>query len=346
LGGITDALGTYVLTLTAAGSGITDAAGSDLSADAADQWVRRPAVIGDLLYTIQAPTDYWLTTPTPRDSFGYSVAMSGSSLAVGAPGYDYLPPPYPQDRPEYDCGRASTFDANTGDGPGSEYFLWSGPYEPDYFSGEALGRSIAVSGDFVASGGRHAWIFDPSFYLLYGAPLGSTGSPVAMSGNLAVVGDPGDDTGATDAGSVYIFDATNVLDQQTGGLLRTLHNPTPAANDNFGASVAISANLVVVGAPYDDTGAADAGSAYVFDATTGALLWTLNNPTPAPGDQFGYAVAVSANTVVVGAPFDDTGAMDAGSAYVFDAATGTLLQTLSDPAPAESDRFGWCVAAW
>jgi len=65
--------------------------------------------------------------------------------------------------------------------------------------------------------------------------------------------------------------------------------------------VAVSGNTVVVGAPWDDTGASDAGSAYVFDATTGGLLRTLNNPTPAASDYFGNSVAVSGNTVVVGA---------------------------------------------
>ena len=80
----------------------------------------------------------------------------------------------------------------------------------------------------------------------------------------------------------------------------------------------------MVGAYSDDTGATDAGSAYVFDATTGNLLRTLNNPTPAASDYFGRSVAVSGSTVVVGAYLDDTGATDAGAAYVFDAAGGDL----------------------
>ena len=51
----------------------------------------------------------------------------------------------------------------------------------------------------------------------------------------------------------------------------------------------------------DDTGAEDTGSAYVFNATTGALVATLNNPTPAIADYFGSSVAVLGNTAVVGA---------------------------------------------
>ena len=160
------------------------------------------------------------------------------------------------------------------------------------------------------------------------------GRAVAVSGSTVVVGAPYDDTGATDAGSAYVFDAA------TGNLLRTLLNPTPAGDDDFGGAVAVSGSTVVVGVDGDDTGATDAGSAYVFDAATGNLLRTLNNPTPAAGDQFGFSVAVSGSTIVVGAHRDDTGATDAGAAYVFDAATGNLLRTLLNPTPALADKFG------
>ena len=69
----------------------------------------------------------------------------------------------------------------------------------------------------------------------------------------------------------------------------------------FGRSVSVSGNTAVVAAPWDDTGATDSGQAYVFNATTGALIATLANPSPASGDQFGRSVSVSGNTVVVGA---------------------------------------------
>src|SRR5207244_4025539 len=128
------------------------------------------------------------------------------------------------------------------------------------------------------------------------------GSSVAVSSNIVVVGAPFDYTGAVDSGSAYVFNAT------TGALIATLNNPTPAVEDYFGLSVAVSGNTVVVGAYGDDTGNTNAGSAYVFNAATGALVATLNNPTPAASDYFGAAVAVSGNTVAVGAFFDNTGA--------------------------------------
>src|SRR5205807_709088 len=119
---------------------------------------------------------------------------------------------------------------------------------------------------------------------------------------------------------------------------------TPATGDVFGISVAVSGNTVLVGADQDDTGAENAGSAYVFNATTGALVVTLNNPTPAYQYFFGVSVAVSGNTVVVGADLDDTGAVDAGSAYVFNATTGALRDTVNNPTPADDDEFGVSMA--
>ena len=64
---------------------------------------------------------------------------------------------------------------------------------------------------------------------------------------------------------------------------------------------------------------------------------TLNNPGPAEGDQFGESVAISGTRVVVGAIRDDTGATDAGSAYVYDLSSGTPtvpVATLNNPGPA------------
>src|SRR5205807_234948 len=128
---------------------------------------------------------------------------------------------------------------------------------------------------------------------------------------------------------VYVFNAT------TGELVATLNNPTPTGYDGFGSSAALSGNQVLVGAFRNDTGATDAGSAYVFNATSGALIATLSNPTPASEDYFGQSVAVSGNIAVVGASGDDAGpGQYTGTAYVFNATTGALLFTLYSPTAA------------
>ena len=64
-----------------------------------------------------------------------------------------------------------------------------------------------------------------------------------------------------------------------GDLLHTFLNPTPAADDYFGYSVAGVGSNVLVGAMGHSTGAPGAGAAYLFDGTTGALLHTFLNPT-------------------------------------------------------------------
>jgi cysteine-rich repeat protein len=71
----------------------------------------------------------------------------------------------------------------------------------------------------------------------------------------------------------------------------------------------------------------------------------LENPTPDPGDQFGAAVAAVGDDIAVGAPLDDGAMIDTGTVYLFDAATGVLLETLPNPAQARFDHFGASLAA-
>ncbi|MBI5765079.1 MAG: FG-GAP repeat protein [Planctomycetes bacterium] len=123
-----------------------------------------------------------------------------------------------------------------------------------------------------------------------------------------------------------------------------------AAFDQLGFSTAIDGNTVVAGALGDDNaGGADAGAAYVF--VRNCAVWTqqqkLTASDGALSDQFGSAVAISGNTVVVGARLDDTPAgADAGSVYVF-VRSGTVWSqqaklTASDAVA--TDRFGGAVA--
>ena len=117
---------------------------------------------------------------------------------------------------------------------------------------------------------------------------------VAAVGDNILVGAPNDDTAAEDAGAAYLFDGT------TGGLLRTFANPTPEELDRFGRVAALG-NNVLVSATRDDTAGNDAGAVYLFDSTTGDLLQTFVNPTPAAIDGFGVSIAALGNNVIVGA---------------------------------------------
>ncbi len=112
----------------------------------------------------------------------------------------------------------------------------------------------------------------------------------------------------------------------------SLNNPSPAVFDNFGFSVAISGTRVVVGAYGDDTGAREAGSAYVYDLSSGTPtvpVAMLNNPGPAVSDNFGWSVAIDSTTVAIGTPLDDSVLADKGYAYIF--GDTTLAPTLIAP---------------
>ncbi len=291
------------------------------------------ATTGALVATLANPT------PGVFESFGSSVSISGNTVVVGA---------YRDNTGGQGSGQAYVFNATTG-------ALVATLANPTPASSDFFGYAVSVSGNTVvvsAAGddtdgpdSGQAYLFNATTGALMATLANPTpasgdffGTALSMSENTVVVGAYDDDMDGTDSGQAYVFNAT------TGALLATLANPTPASGDSFGYSVAVSGNAVVVSATGDDTGGTDSGQAYVFNATTGALMATLLNPTPASGDFFGYAVAVSGNTVVVSASDDDTGGTESGQAYLFNATTGALMATLPNPTPASGDFFGYSVA--
>ena len=179
------------------------------------------------------------------------------------------------------------------------------------------------------------------------APGDQFGWSVAISGSRALVGARFDNAGATRAGIAYLYELAGAT--PTVPIL-TLTNPSPASGDQFGHAVSLSGALAVVGAPFNDTGASDAGIAYLFDlasATPNAPVVTLTNPIPTITAGFGSSVAVSGTTVVIGAYGDDTGAVNAGRAYVYNAISATPevpAFTLNNPSPDTNDQFGFSVA--
>ncbi len=82
-------------------------------------------------------------------------------------------------------------------------------------------------------------------------------------------------------GTFMDFEEITIQVNAIGTLLQTFPNPTPAVNDQFGYSVAILGDNVLVGAPFDDTGETDIGTVYLLDGTTGSLLQTFwERPSP------------------------------------------------------------------
>ncbi len=187
------------------------------------------------------------------DAVGVSVAISGTTALVGAPGS------------AKDAGRAYVF-TNTPTG-------WKEAAE--------LKGSDTVAGGFF-------------------------GYAAAISGTTAVVSAPGF---AKNAGRTYIFARTATGWKQAA----ELKGSDTVAGDYFGDSLAISGATALIGA---DGHTKSAGRAYVFTST--AAGWKqaveLKGSDTVAGDGFGYAVAISGTTAIVGAPDHAT---DAGRVYMF-----------------------------
>ena len=164
------------------------------------------------------------------------------------------------------------------------------------------------------------------------------GQSVALSGATAIVGSVQDDDNGSASGSAYLFDTI------TGQQLFKLLADDGAGGDQFGQSVAISGDTVIVGARSDIDGDPNVGSAYLFDITNGQQLFKLLADDGAFNDALGIAVAISGTTAIVGAAKDDDNGIDSGSAYLFDITTGAQIAKLLADDGAADDQFGRSVA--
>jgi len=210
------------------------------------------------------------------------------------------------------------------------------------------------------------------------------GQSVSINGANVLIGSD-DDTGAIDAGAAYLFDITTCDDDTTNGVAGddvcetatlTLLNPTPVASDNFGDSVSVWGNGLVIGTNGYDSGVNNSGAVYYFDLTTcdadisnggvdadgicEAATLSLLNPTPDLEDRFGNRVLITGTKIIVGASNDDFGATNSGVAYLFDIAScdadtsnggsagddtcEAATLTFLNPTPATSDSFGTSIA--
>ena len=280
------------------------------------------------------------------DHFGNSVAISGDTVVVGAPGITVA---------GTGRGAAYVFERNQGgaDSWGQVKKLTASDAADD----DLFGLSVAISGDTVVvaawredgagtdrgaaylfernQGGADSWGEVTKLTASDAADDDWFGT-VSISGDTLVVGALYEDGGAGDplsnAGAAYVFER-NQGGADNWGEVTILRASDAQAVDFFGSSVSISGDTLVVGAYFEDGGAGDplsmAGAAYVFERNQGGAdnwgeVTILRASDAQVGDGFGYAVSISGDTLVVGAYGEDGGAGDpkssAGAAYIFNLA--------------------------
>jgi len=244
------------------------------------------------------------------DRFGTSVAMNTSFVAVSSP--------------DNGSTRGSVYIYDRGTGAQITKLI-----SPDWANGDQAGTSIAIDGNTLVIGAprlevdppnifaaasiydlstmtQTAFIISPS--VLKGSGFGAA---VDISGGWMVFGAPLNDDDGPDAGAAYVYDAA------TGAFLRELvpSSSLTLNHSEFGSSVSIDGDRVIVGAPGMGAGS---GEAFVFDLNTGDQIAELKASDPFINDAFGDAVMMSSFGILVGAGGEDDLGAQAGAAYRFD----------------------------
>jgi len=268
--------------------------------------------------------------------FGESTALSGDTLVIGSPGFQDI---------GTDSGVAYIFQRGAAD-PNS----WRQVVKlvaSDRGANDIFGLSVAISGDTVVVGAEHhddlgfasgaAYIFERHLGGLdnWGQIAELTASDgekddrfgrgVAISGDTVVIGASGDDVG-TSSGSAYIFER-HFGGPNSWGQVAKINASNGVGIMGFGSVTKISGDTIVVGASRDGELGDDSGAAYVFqrDATNPSSWGQVAKLLASDGashDGFGGSVAISGDTVVVGAMYDDDIGPESGSAYIFERDAG------------------------
>ncbi len=230
------------------------------------------------------------------------------------------------------------------------------------------GNAVSISGDVVvvgvykdddggtSSGSAYVlrksgstWIEEQKLTASDAASYDFFGSSVVVEGDIAVVGAPNTNhDGVADVGTAYIFRRSGSSWVEEQKLLAL----DGARLDLFGGSVAISGDTIIVGASNENNnGVGDGmGAAYVFRSIGGT--WVQEQKLVADDralvDYFGTSVAISGDTVIVGAYFNDDNGSASGSAYIFRRTGSTWVQEqkLLASNGAAADLFGYSVAVY
>lgn len=275
-------------------------------------------------------------------AFGENVAVSGDVILIGAPSSTVNSTP--------STGSAYIYRFN-----GTTWQQEAGLSLSVSRQGANFGTGVAIHGDLAVVGAPEAYFGDSqgtvNVYRFNGAswdfdaeltPDGdrtgdSFGNRVAISDNTIVVGSPRDDSNGEDAGSAYVFRFNGSQWLQEARL-----NPSDGGSfEFFGNDVAISNDVVIVGAPGDDDNGRDSGSAYEF-RYNGSDWIQASKLTSSDADEIarlGASVSITGDTALIGASGDDQNGFISGAAYTFNVA----LDTDSDGIPDMQDN---CPTDW
>ena len=272
------------------------------------------------------------TNVTANERFGSAVAIGDNTLVVGTAKTKYSEDHY--------AGAAYVFDRNQGgaDKWGEVKVLMSRESETEGW----FGGTVSISGDTAAVGapGKDDANMNAGAAYLFSRNEGGADNwgevqklvaddpkeshyfsiSLAVSSGTIIVGARGDDEVARWAGAAYIFAEQGDLVSKT----KRLAAGDVEAQGNFGVAVGVSGQTAVAGADWNDEGGNNAGAAYIYSRNLGdmdkwGMVKKLRLSDSTAVDIFGYAVSVSGNTIVVGAPYrdQDGGVEDAGAAYIF-----------------------------
>lgn len=268
-----------------------------------------------------------------NEAIGRSSALSGTTLLVGAPEALGANPAA--------AGAAYVFEKLAG--------IWTQQVKltPTSTRTQGFGTSVDLEGDtavvgapydyptgavYVYTQGSGDW---PLQQMLPGGGMQAFGYSVSLDGTLLAVGAPSDSSGTIHAapqGAVQLFSRSGI----SWSPQFTIQPNDAEMDDEFGLSVSLSGNTLLVGAPRADVGIeTDAGAAYVFfyNGSSWVQQAKLLAPTVASLAGFGVSVALQGDTAVIGAGKEDPGTSVRGAAYVYKR-TGTVWSWQATLAPA------------
>lgn len=289
-----------------------------------------------------------------NDRFGWSVAISGDTIVVGSP--------YESSSTAGVQNTATPSSDNAVNSAGAAYVFVR--------IGSNWSQQSYLKASQVTVGDWFGWSVDLDANTIVVGAYGEDSNIVGVQNSAT----PTVNETATAAGAAYVFVRTGTNWSQQSYLKAAQINN----DDVFGWSVAVAGDTVIVGAPGEDsshTGVQNSAMALVNEAAlaAGAVfvfarsgpIWSpqvfVKASQVTPGDQFGYHLAIAGNTIVVGAPYEDSSisgvqhgaspsvdelASFAGAAFVYTQNAGVWSQQayLKASNVADGDRFGMSVA--